>query len=85
MPKAIIQFVQKYEFCQRFNKQTVKYGHVPTKQIRHLYTWEEVSVDMIGPWKVTINNAEYQFRALTCIGNIIGLPEAIPVGNATSK
>ena len=31
MIKAITQFVQKYEFCQRYNKQTGKYGHVPQK------------------------------------------------------
>ena len=40
---------------------------------------------MIGPWKVSINKFEYQFRALTCIDTIIGLPEVIPVDNATSR
>ena len=39
---------------------------------------------MISPWKVNINNFEYQFRALTCINIIVGLPEVIPVENATS-
>ena len=46
---------------------------------------EEVHVDMIGPWRVTINQFEYEFRALTCIDSIIGLPEVIPVENATSS
>ena len=40
---------------------------------------------MIGPWKVTINNFEYHFRALTCIDTLIGLPEIAPVDNATSR
>ena len=40
---------------------------------------------MIGPWKISMNKFEYQFRALTCIDTIIGLPEVIPVDNATSK
>ena len=39
---------------------------------------------MICPWKVEINKFEYQFRALICIDSIIGLPEVIPVDNATS-
>ena len=78
MTKAITQFVQKCEFCQRYNKQIGKYGHVLPKQIKDLHPWEEVSVDMIGPWKVTIDHFEYQFRALTCIDTIIGLPEVIP-------
>ena len=46
--------------------------------------WEEVLVDMIGPWKIEINKFEYQFRALTCIDTVIGLPEIIPVDNTTS-
>ena len=85
MTKQVTQFVQHCEYCQRFNKQTVKYGHVPPKQIKHLQPWEEVAVNMIGPWRITINNFEYQFRALTCIDTIIGLPEVIPVDNATSQ
>ena len=84
MTKAITHFVQRCEYCQMYNKQTIKYGHVPPKQIKHLDPWEEVSVDMIGPWKVNINYFEYQFRALTCIDTIIGLHEVIPVDNATS-
>ena len=85
MTKSITQFVQSCEYCQQYNKQTVKYGHIPPKQIKHLSPWEEVSVDMIGPWKISINNFKYQFRALTCIDTIIGLPEVIPVDNATSR
>ena len=62
----------------------MKYGHVPPKQIKHLSPWEEVSVDMIGPWKIEINKFEYQFRALTCVDSIIGLSEVIPLDNAIS-
>ena len=39
---------------------------------------------MIGPWRVEINKFEYSFGALTCIDSIIGLPEVVPVDNATS-
>ena len=48
-------------------KQNQKYGHVAPKQVHYLNPWDEVCVDMIGPWKVTINQFEYTFRALTCI------------------
>ena len=40
---------------------------------------------MIGPWKLTINNFEYAFRAVTCIDAVINLPEIIPVDNARSQ
>ena len=85
MTKINTEFIKKCEFCQRYNKQTVKYGHVPPKQVKHSSLWEEISVDMIGPWKITINNFEYQFRALTCIDTVIELPEIVPVKNATSR
>ena len=39
---------------------------------------------MIGPRRVEINKFDYSFRALTCIDSIIGLPEVVPVDNATS-
>ena len=55
------------------------------KNIGHVQPWDEVHVDTIGPWKVVINNFEYQFRAVTCIAAIINLPEVIPVDNAKSK
>ena len=47
--------------------------------------WDKVHVDMIGPWKIIVNNFEYQFRAVTCIDSIINLPEVIRVDNAKSK
>ena len=50
----------------------------------NLNLWEEVHVDMIGPWKITINQFEYQFKAVTCIDAVVNLPEVIPVDNARS-
>ena len=85
MTQKIQQFVQACPYCQRYNKQTVKYGHLPPKQIKHLAPWDEVCVDMIGPWKISINQFEYQFHALTCIDPVICLPEVIPVPNASSR
>ena len=52
--------------------------------MKNVEPWEEVHVDMIGSWRVTINQFEYEFRALTCVESFIGLPEVIPVDNATS-
>ena len=85
MLKTITSFVRQCPYCQRYNKQVHKYGHVPPKEIQQLQPWDEVCVDMIGPWTVKIKNVEYKFRALTCIDTIICLPEIIPVPNATSR
>ena len=85
MQEFISQFVQKCEYCQKYNKQVIKYGQLPPKRVKNIQPWEEVHVDMIGPWRITINAFEYEFRALTCIDSVIGLPEIIPVENATSS
>ena len=77
--------MQSRPFCQRYNKQTVKYGFLPPKQVKHLAPWDEVCVDMIGHWRISINQFEYQFHALTCIDPVICLHEVIPVTSASSK
>ena len=51
----------------------------------HLIPLEEVCVDMIGPWRVSINNFKYEFRSWICIDPIIDILEVIPVENATSN
>ena len=83
MTQAVTDFVCKCPYCQRYNKNIHKYGHLPPKQVHHLNPWDEVCVDMIGPWKVKINS-ENIFRALTCIDSVISLPQVVPVKNAIS-
>ena len=85
MNQMITDYVKKCPLCQKYNKQTQKYGFIPPKQVEHLHPWDEVCVDMIGPWKIIINQFEYYFRALTCIDSVISLPEVIPVDRATSR
>jgi hypothetical protein len=29
--------------------------------------WEEVAIDLIGPWKVKVNGQQVEFHTLTCI------------------
>ena len=77
--------IRKCGYCQKYKVHHKPYGHLPPKNVSHVQPWDKVYVDMIGPWKVIINNFEYQFRAVTCIDSIINLPEVIPVDNAKSK
>ena len=81
----IIREEEYYTHCQQFKRNTQKYGKLPPKDISYLNPWDEVHVDMIGPWKVVINNFEYTFRAVTCINVVINLPGIIPVENAKSQ
>ena len=46
--------------------------------------WQEIHVDLIGPWKVNINEHEVEFNTLTCINPITNLMELICIDNKTA-
>ncbi len=46
--------------------------------------WEEVAIDLIGPWTVKVNNRKVEFNALTCIDTASNLVELIRIDNKTS-
>ena len=85
MKQMIMEVVRKCPYWQKCKTVHRQFGHLPPKNIQHHSPLDEVHVDMIGAWKVTINKFEYQFRAVTCIDAIINLPEVIPVENAKSQ
>ncbi len=47
--------------------------------------WEEVAINLIGPWKVKVNGQQVEFNALTCIDMASNLVELIRVENKTAK
>ncbi len=47
--------------------------------------WEEVAIDLIGPWKVKINDQQVEVNALICIDMDSNLVKLIPVDNKTAK
>ena len=49
----IKQHVQVCATCQHYKKQCKKYGHLPVKTHRDIDPWEEVHINLIGPWIVT--------------------------------
>jgi transposase InsO family protein len=44
------QFVQTCQTCQHYKQQRKNYGHLPTKIQCDIKPWNEVHVDLIGPW-----------------------------------
>jgi hypothetical protein len=53
------------EHCQKYKLAGKGYGLLPERQVR-VAPWEEVAIDLIGPWKVTVNKKPCKFSALTC-------------------
>ena len=70
--------------CQKHKLQGAGYGELPPREAIFM-PWEEVHVDLIGPWKVTIGSQTLEFNALTCIDPVTNLVELIRVDNKTSQ
>jgi hypothetical protein len=47
--------------------------------------WEEVTIDLIGPWKVKVNGRQVKFNALTCIDKASNLVKLIHIDNETAE
>jgi hypothetical protein len=48
-------------------------------------SWEEVAINLIGPWKVKVNGQQVEFNALACINMASNLVELICINNKTAK
>ena len=46
--------------------------------------WQEVAVDLIGPWAVNIGNKKIKFKALTVIDTVTNLTEVVRINNKSS-
>ncbi len=56
----------KCKDCQKHKLASRGYGLLPKQEVR-IAPWEEVTIDLIGPWKVTVNGQQVELNALTCI------------------
>ena len=59
------------------------YGLLPEREVRAA-PWEEVAIDLIGPWTVKVNGCKVEFNALTCIDTASNLVELVHIDNKTS-
>ena len=46
--------------------------------------WQEVAINLIGPWTFTVNGASYTFRALTMIDTVTNYCELIRIDNKSA-
>jgi hypothetical protein len=46
--------------------------------------WEEVMIDLVGPWRVKVNNRKSEINTLTCNDTASNLVELIGINNKTS-
>jgi hypothetical protein len=63
-----------------------KVGFVDILALHNVYmTREDVTIYLIGPWKVKVNGQQVEFNALTCIDTASDLVKLICVDNKTAK
>ena len=74
----------KCEHCQRHKLSGRGYGLLREREMR-IAPWEEVAIDLIGPWQVKVNGRKVEFNALTCIDTASNLVELIRIDNKTSS
>ncbi len=74
----------KCKDCQKYKLAGRGYGLLPKQEVR-IAPWEEVAIELIGPWKVKVNGQEVQFNALTCIDMALNLVKLICIDNKTAE
>ena len=73
----------KCSHCQKHKLSGHGYGLLPECKVR-IAPWEEVAIDLIGPWTVKVNGRNLEFNALTCINTASNLVELVHVDNKMS-
>ena len=71
------------EHCQKHKLPGRGYGLLPEREMR-IAPWEEVAIDLIGPWNIKVRGKMVEFSALTCIDTASNLVELIRIDNKTS-
>ena len=59
------------------------YGEVPPHNTVNT-SWQDVAIDLIGPWTFTVNGATYTFRALTMIYTVTNYCKLIQIDNKSA-
>lgn len=70
--------------CQLYKQAGRAHGQLPMKEAI-LIPFEEVHIDLIGPWTVEVQGKEIEIKALTCIEPVTNLVELIRIDNKTAK
>ena len=73
----------KCSHCQKHKLSGRSYGLLPECEVC-IAPWEQVAIDLIGPWTVKVNGCNVEFNALTCINTASNLVELVHVNNKTS-
>lgn len=83
LKSQVEDFVSKCDACQRYKLVGRGHGELPPKDAP-VAPWSEVHVDLIGPWHITVNGVDLEFKALTCIDPVLNIAELVRINNQSS-
>ena len=72
--------VRNCEHCKRHKLEGRAHGLLPLREVRTA-PFEEVAVNLIGPWKTKVNGKLVTFSALTIIDTVTNLVELVRIDN----
>jgi len=80
------RYIDKHvcDTCQRHKLEGPGYGLLPQRDLKE-QPFEEVAVDLIGPWSIEVANEKLTFNALTCIDTVTNLVELVRIDNKSSQ
>lgn len=84
LKQRVEAFVQRCTECQEYKEPGRGYGHLPPCEAL-FQPLTEAAIDMIGPWKVRVNNELLIFKALTMIDTVTNLVELKCCDTATGE
>ena len=92
LTEDIQRFVRSCRECQLSKKTASKeYGHLPTPNNITPEPWEQVNIDMIGPWSVEFTDptngikTKRSLSALTMVDAETNFPEIVPTEVKTAE
>ena len=83
LKEQVTDFVSHCDHCQRYKFPGPGYGELPPWNDVAI-PWEEVSVDLVGPWKIQLPIGELIVHAITMIDMTSTLAECIRIKNKTA-
>lgn len=83
LQRRVTEYVSTCDHCQRFKQPGPGYGHLPPKN-DVAQPWEEVAVDLIGPWTLQLPAGMLTIQALTVVDVTTTLAECVRIENKTS-
>ncbi|KAL7568790.1 hypothetical protein ACA910_007210 [Epithemia clementina (nom. ined.)] len=77
------QHITRCDACQHNKHLTKGYGKLPPRQAV-ASAWQEVACNLIGPWRLPVQNHTYTFHALTMIDTVTNFPEVTWIDNKST-